>query len=88
MNYRLRLYPYCGGYIDLIDDDTLGACRRHAAWRIRRHRNVYEYPVTILERGLKWELETGEDAFLISDAEGILCIEELPETAFDDEEEG
>ena len=77
MSYRLRHYPYSGGHIDLIGEGTREACRRRAARNIRRHRNVMEYPVSVLERGRKWELETGEDAAMIGDGEGILAIEEV-----------
>lgn len=79
MSYRLRFYPYSGGGYDLIDEDDLQTCRARAARRIRRHLADLEYPVSILECGRKWELETGDDAVMIGDDEGILAIEELAE---------
>jgi hypothetical protein len=76
--FRLRLRSYSGMTIDLIDEDDLAACRHRAARRIRRHRNRYEYPVTVLEPGRRWELESDpEGRHLISDGEGILAIEEV-----------
>jgi hypothetical protein len=88
MGYRLRLYPYSGcGPCDLTDEVDLPTCRRVAACCIRDHRKTLDYPVTILERGSEWELETGEDAFMISDGEGILAIEEVRDPD-DDPEEG
>ena len=77
MSYRLRLYPYCGGTTDVIHDDELDACRLAAAGQIRRHRDDARQPVTILDRGVRWELQTGEDAGMIGDGEGILGIEEI-----------
>jgi hypothetical protein len=51
-----------------------------AARRIRLHRNQYEYPVAVLEPGRKWALESDpEGQHLISDGEGILAIEEVPD---------
>jgi hypothetical protein len=80
VSYRLRLRPYDGsGPVDIVDIVDLGECRLAAARRLRRHRNVMGYPVTVLERGRKWELETGDDAVAISDHEGIIAIEETPE---------
>ncbi|SIO37091.1 hypothetical protein SAMN05444166_4165 [Singulisphaera sp. GP187] len=88
MSYRLRLYPYSGGRDDLIGEGTMEVCRARASRKIRRHRNVMEYPVAVLEKGRKWELETGEDAFMIGDNEGVLVIEELPEEEnYENEEE-
>jgi hypothetical protein len=95
MSYRLRHYPYGGGHIDLVGEGELDVCRKRAAGRISSHRNVMEYPVTVLEKGRKWEMETGEDAFMIGDGEGILCIEaiegddgEIGECLNDEEDEG
>ena len=46
-------------------------------------------PCPILERGSKWELETGDDASMIGDTEGFLAIEELPEDPEpEDDEDG
>ena len=77
MSYRLRLYPYCGGHADIIHDDGLDACRLAAAGQIRRHREDASQPVTIMDRGVEWELQTSEDAGMIGDGEGILGIEEI-----------
>jgi hypothetical protein len=85
--YRLRLYPYSGGLIDLHQEGTLADCRDQAARIITRHRNTLEYPVSILEPGFKWELETGDEAAIIGDTEGLLTIEELPEPEPDDRDE-
>jgi hypothetical protein len=97
MSYRLRLYPYCGGHDDLIGEGDLAECRRRASRRIRHHRERMEYPVTVLERGRKWELESDpEGGCLISDFEGILAIEAIDpwqhwtddDGEFEDHEEG
>jgi hypothetical protein len=75
MSASLTLYPYCGTRIPLVDDGELSECRRYAAKQIRRHRNNLEYPVTVLERGLRWELESDpEGRYMIGDQEGILAI--------------
>ena len=75
MSASLTLYPYCGMRIPLVEDGELAECRRYAAKHIRRHRNNLEYPVTVLERGLKWELESDpEGRYMIGDHEGILAI--------------
>jgi hypothetical protein len=84
--YRLRLYPYSGGYTDYVEGDR-ATCRWRASRRIKSHRNYMEYPVSLLERGVKWELETGEDACMIGDSEGILCIEEIEEPEVEECEE-
>jgi hypothetical protein len=80
-SFALVLHPYSGcGPIELIGRDTLDACRRRAARRIRMHRNPdsYGYPVSVLERGREWELESDPDGgHRIGDGEGILRIEEL-----------
>lgn len=74
--YRVRLYPYSGSYVDLLSDGDLETCRNRVARRIRDHRNRYEYPVSTLERGRNWELESDPDGmFMVSDGEGILAIE-------------
>ena len=87
--YRLRLYQYSGGAVDLIEEGSSAECRQEAARRITRHRNKLRYPVSILERGSKWELETGDDALMIGDTEGFLAIEELPEDPEpEDDEDG
>src|SRR4029078_3644548 len=77
------------GY-DLIDEDDLQTCRDRAASRIRRHLSDLDYPVSILECGRKWELETGDAAVMIGDEEGILAIEDLAEPddeSFEDDNE-
>jgi hypothetical protein len=79
MKYRLRFYPYSGSYYDCMESEDKEECRSNAAKRIKYHLNKMKYPVLILERGIKWELETGDDAFMIGDGEGILCIEDIPE---------
>ncbi len=84
--YRLRLYPYSGEFVDLIERGTLADCRERAARLITRHRTKLEYPVSILELGCKWELETGDDAVMIGDGEGFLAIEEIPEPEPDEDD--
>ena len=75
MSASLTLYPYCGMRIPLVEDGELAECRRKAARHIRRHRNNLEYPVTVIERGLKWELESDpEGRYMIGDHDGILAI--------------
>lgn len=83
--YNLTLCSYSGMTIPLIEAESLAKCRARAAKKIRYHRNRMEYPVSILERGKKWELETGDDAFMIGDGEGILKIDEVREPEPDDE---
>jgi hypothetical protein len=77
--FSLRLHPYSGcGPIDLIDAGTLAGCRHRAAREIRYHRTIREYPVTTLEPGRAWELESDPDGkHLISDREGILRIRDV-----------
>jgi hypothetical protein len=72
--WRLRLTPYAGGRYDLVERGSMAECRERAARRIRWHRNKLEYPVTVLEAGYRWELETGDDAIMIGDGEGIMSI--------------
>jgi hypothetical protein len=75
MPANLTLYPYCGMRMPLVEDGDLDECRRYAAKHIRTHRNNLEYPVTIIDRGLKWELESDpEGRYMIGDHEGILAI--------------
>jgi hypothetical protein len=75
MSASLTLYPYCGMRIPLLSDGELAECRRYAAKQIRRHRNNLEYPVTVIERGRKWELASDpEGRYMIGDHDGILAI--------------
>jgi hypothetical protein len=88
MSYRLRLCPYSGGHLDLAEGDK-ATCRQRAARKIRYHRNRLEYPVSVLEPGNKWELESDPEGYsMIGDNEGILVLEEIAEddSAWDEEE--
>jgi hypothetical protein len=71
--YRLKMYAYCG-MMTPVCEGTLAECRAKAATWIYHHRNTMEYPVSILLRGHEWELETGDDAVMVGDKEGILKI--------------
>lgn len=73
MTCRLKMAAYCG-MTRTLWEGSLADCRYRAYRAIRRHRNVMEYPVTVLKRGQKWELETGENACMVGDGEGILKI--------------
>ena len=90
MSHRLRLYPYCGGHAEYAEyaEGEEDECRRRAARRIRVHRNRFEYPVSVLERGRRWELQSDPDGMsLVGDGEGILAIEEVPEPEPPDDED-
>lgn len=87
MRYRVKFYPYSGGSTSYNVPAEMDECRRIARQLIRRHRNVMEYPVTVLEAGRKWELETGEDAVMIGDNEGILAIVEIDDEESDCDDE-
>lgn len=76
MAYRLRLMPYCGSMSTTLERGDLGEVRQAAGREIRRHREAYGYPVTILVRGQEWELEGDPDGeSMVSDREGILAIQ-------------
>lgn len=88
MSYQLIMRAYCGMQTRHIEDASLECCRAMAAWLIRRHRTSFEYPVTILERGYKWELESDpEGASMIGDDEGVLAIVANEESEEADESE-
>ena len=86
MSYNLRFYPYSVDHgLGLLTGSTKEECRDEAARWIRDHRNSLEYPVSILERGTKWELESDPDGgSMIGDSEGVLKIIEVDEPEPDD----
>lgn len=87
MSHRLFLYPYCGGHTEVAEGD-IGECRQAAARAIAYHRNKMDYPVTILDRGVEWELESDpEGRHMIGGGEGILSIKETPEPEPDEEDD-
>lgn len=73
--YNLALYAYCGMAVPLVEGGDLAECRQRAARRIRCHRNRYDSPVTVLEPGRKWELESPDHAFMVGDHEGVLSLQ-------------
>jgi hypothetical protein len=89
VSYNLRFYPYSGDHgLGLLTGSTKEECRDEAARWIRDHRNSLEYPVSILERGTKWELESDPDGgSMIGDSEGVLKIIEVDEPEPDDFED-
>jgi hypothetical protein len=72
---RLVMYAYCGMSIPM-DEGDMKTVRAAAARRLRRARR--RQPVTVLEKGREWELETPDDAFMVSDTDGILRIVDAP----------
>jgi hypothetical protein len=85
MSYRLVMSAYCGMRVPHIEDGELDCCRAMAARLIRSHRNRLQYPVTTLERGHSWELESDpEGASMIGDSEGVLSISENEEADLSD----
>ena len=59
-----------------LHEGSLADVRVAAGRRIKRHREVLEYPVTIIERGVTWELESDPDGMsMVGDFEGHLQIE-------------
>ena len=71
----LTLHAYCGMPVPLADGD-LDDVRQAAAQFIRRKRRRGK-PVTKLIRGQEWEVQTPEDAAIISDDEGLLVLDPI-----------
>lgn len=77
MPYDLTLSCYNGMHIDFKKDADRDEARRTAARVIRHHRNKLDYPVTILERGRRWELQSDpEGIYMVGDHEGVLALVE------------
>jgi hypothetical protein len=72
-HYVLRFHTYSGMLYDIESDDDLAVVRKAAANRIREARKSAQ-PVQTLIPGSRWEFETPETAFMISDGDGILEI--------------
>jgi hypothetical protein len=81
MTHALNLYPYCGMGPVRLSDGGRGDCRAVAA-RLLRRRRRQEFPVLTLEPGRAWEICTPDDAFGVSDLEGVLRLERV-EDGFD-----
>ena len=70
--FRLRMRAYCGMTYTIAQGDQAHV-RSVASRRLRRARR--DTCVSVLEVGKKWELETPEDAWMVSDEDGILEIQ-------------
>lgn len=86
MSYRLTMISYCGMTRDLIEEGTLEECQDRAR-KFRKHHEHEGGCVSELEAGMKWELETPEDALLIGDDDGFLTIQLTSEEVEVEEEE-
>jgi hypothetical protein len=80
--YKVNHYSYCGMTLPVYDGDDETFARNVAAKILKKRRNE-NYPIKILERGIKWEVMEPENIFLIPDSCGILKIDFIPE--LDDE---
>jgi hypothetical protein len=86
VKYRLRMIPYCGSMAHTIREGTLEECYAAAQRRIVRHERD-DGEVSVLEEGMEWELETPETAAMVSDCDGYLKIELVPEEIKVEEDE-
>ena len=79
VTYGLTMYAYCGMSVPLItrdEQEDRETVRAYAARYIRRARKSGN-KVNVLEPGTKWEIETPDDAFMVSDNEGTLSLVEF-----------
>jgi hypothetical protein len=85
IHYVLRFHTYSGMHYEVDCGDDLAEMRIVAAKFIRKARRTQ--PVDLIVRGRRWEFETPEDAFMISDNDGTLHLLEYeqPEETFDDD---
>ena len=74
--YRLTHYSYCGmaGIPEEFDDRD--DARAATAQMIRSYRG--RYAVSGLFRGLKWEVIEPEDAVMVPDECGTICLDHIP----------
>jgi len=83
--YRVQFWGYCGMGGNAIYHDTRESARTTVARRLRayreRARDGDTGPVVVLERGKRWEVESREDAVMISDDEGTLHLDTVDATA-------
>jgi len=76
-DYSLTMYGHCGMPIPIVGRDDLASARERAARIIRRLRQRRMF-VTTLDKGQTWESTEPDDAVMISDWSGILCLREYP----------
>lgn len=76
MLYTVTHHAYCGMAVPIVgerDESTREEARTTAARRIRSLRRE-GYPVVVLERGERWEVQEPEDSVLVPDDCGILSL--------------
>jgi hypothetical protein len=71
--YTLSLHAYCG-VTDPIDDGLDLAEARQRAARLIRRRRRQDFPVAVLEKGRRWEIQEPEDCFMVPDCCGVLIL--------------
>jgi hypothetical protein len=72
--YTLTLHAYCGMAEPIGDNGMdLDDARQEAARLIRRRRRQ-DFPITVIEKGRKWEVEEPEDCFMVPDCCGVLIL--------------
>lgn len=70
--YIVQHHAYCGLSSIAERYDTEHEAREDIAYRLRRARR--RYPVAILTRGFSWEIQSPDDAVMVSDACGTLTL--------------
>lgn len=73
--HALTMHAYCGMAIPIEDGDRSDV-RRAAAQQLRMARAEHR-PVSVLTRGQEWEIEDRPDARMVSDASGILSLDNV-----------
>jgi hypothetical protein len=72
--YTLTLHACCGMAEPIGDPGMDLDDARQAAARLIRRRRRQDFPVTVIEKGRKWEVEEPEDCFMVPDGCGVLIL--------------
>lgn len=73
--YRIRFNAHCGMSYNIEPQlDSIGDARAVVAMQLREYRKA-NYGISVLKRGVSWELSEPDAAFMIPDDAGFMTIQ-------------
>jgi hypothetical protein len=72
--YTVTLHAYCGMAQPIGDDYMDHDEARQEAAKLLRRRRRQGFPITVIKKGRKWEVEEPEDCMMVPDSCGVLTL--------------
>jgi hypothetical protein len=72
--YTLTLHAYCGMAEPIGDNGMDQDDARQEAVKLLRRRRRQDFPIAVLKKGRRWEIQEPEDCMMVPDCCGVLIL--------------